>query len=343
MIMSAKKNVLLVGSGGVGTMAAFSLQASGRAEVTAVLRSNYASVKSNGFNIDSVDYGNHKGWKPAKITNTVPDVAAGGLPPFDYIVVATKNCPDIKPAVPEIIAPAVTEGHSVIVLVQNGINIEKPLIEAFPKNIVLSGVSLIGTAEKDHGNIIHDDHDILIVGPFKNPNIASEVALAAAMEFVDIYNTSGKVDCKLDEDVGFVRWRKLVYNASFNPVATITRMDTSRMRLAKTPIDDLIRPAMWEIWNTAKAAGHPLPEDHVEKTIDADPFDVWCKPSMLQDAQKGNFIEYMNIVEEPIKEAERLNVPTPTLKTILGFCRALQWQTREAKGMVTLPAGAPPP
>jgi ketopantoate reductase len=51
----------------------------------------------------------------------------------------------------------------------------------------------------------------------------------------------------------------------------------------------------------------------------------------------------MNIVGEPIKEAERLGVPTPTLKVILGFCRALQWQTMEAKGMVTLPAGAPPP
>ena len=55
--MSVEKNVLLVGSGGVGTMAAFSLEASGRASVTAILRSNYDSVERNGFNIDSIDYG----------------------------------------------------------------------------------------------------------------------------------------------------------------------------------------------------------------------------------------------------------------------------------------------
>lgn len=179
-----------------------------------------------------------------------------------------------------------TKGHTIVVLVQNGLNIEKPLISAFPENIILSGVSLIGTAEKGHGNIIHDDHDVLIVGPFSNPNVLADVALAAAKEFVEIYNASSKVDCELNENVGFVRWRKLVYNACYNPIATITRMDTSRMRIAKTPIDDLVRPAMWEVWNTAKAAGYQLADDQVEKTVEADPFDVWCKPSMLQDAAK---------------------------------------------------------
>lgn len=218
--------------------------------------------------------------------DTVPDVARDGLVPYDFIVVATKNCLDISPTVPEIIAPAVTEAHTVVVLVQNGLNIEKPLISAFPKNIIVSGVSLIGTAEKGHGNIIHDDHDVLIVGPFKNPNVSSEAALAAAKLFVDIYSASGKVSCELNEDVGFVRWRKLIYNACYNPIATIARMDTSRMRLAKTPIDEIVRPAMWEIWNTAEAAGHKLPDDQVEKLVEADPFDVWCKPSMLQDAEK---------------------------------------------------------
>lgn len=64
--MAEKKNVLLVGAGGVGTMAAVSLEASGRASVTAVLRSNFASVNEHGFNIESVDYGALKSWKPAK-------------------------------------------------------------------------------------------------------------------------------------------------------------------------------------------------------------------------------------------------------------------------------------
>lgn len=287
-------------------MGAFTLEAGGLANVTAVLRSNYAAVSANGFNITSLDHGNHKGWKPTagkvlqlillhladhvQVVNAVPSVAQENLPPFDFIVVATKNCPDISPTVSEIIAPAVTEGHSVIVLVQNGLNIEKPLIAAFPKNIILSGVSLIGVAEKGYGEIIHDDHDELIIGPFQNPGVSQEAAVAAAKKFVEIYSASGKVDCPFNEDVAFVRWRKLVYNACFNPITAITRMDTSRMRVFKTPIDDLVRPAMWEIYNTAKAAGVTLPEDIVERTINIDPFEVWCKPSMCQDAQKVGLI-----------------------------------------------------
>ena len=59
-----KYNVLVVGSGGVGTMAAYAMEKSAKSAVTAVLRSNYAAVKRRGFNIDSRDHGNIIGWKP---------------------------------------------------------------------------------------------------------------------------------------------------------------------------------------------------------------------------------------------------------------------------------------
>lgn len=49
--------ILIVGMGGVGTMAACALKTEGRARVTAVLRSNYAVVEEKGFGIDSNQYG----------------------------------------------------------------------------------------------------------------------------------------------------------------------------------------------------------------------------------------------------------------------------------------------
>ena len=59
-------SVLLVGGGGVGTMAAYNLEKGGLATVTAVLRSNYQAVKQGGFNIDSIDHGTIKGWRPTQ-------------------------------------------------------------------------------------------------------------------------------------------------------------------------------------------------------------------------------------------------------------------------------------
>ena len=60
-----KTRVLIVGTGGVGTMSAYALQQGGKAEVTAVIRSNYEAVLKNGISIDSVQYGEGiKGWRP---------------------------------------------------------------------------------------------------------------------------------------------------------------------------------------------------------------------------------------------------------------------------------------
>ncbi len=61
-----KLNICLIGSGGVGTIAAVVLEKSGGANVTAVLRSKYSIVKEKGWDIESVDHGVLTGWKPSR-------------------------------------------------------------------------------------------------------------------------------------------------------------------------------------------------------------------------------------------------------------------------------------
>lgn len=72
--------------------------------------------------------------------------------PFIFIVVTTKNLPDIH-KVEDIIAPTVTK-NSVIVLIQNGIGIEGACIKRFPSSIVMSGVSMI-LSTNNRGKIDH--------------------------------------------------------------------------------------------------------------------------------------------------------------------------------------------
>lgn len=91
------------------------------------------------------------------VRNTIPDVAAEALEPFDFVVVTTKNYADIPPSVAEVIAPAITPGHTAIALLQNGLNIERPVIAAFPDNAVLSGITVIGARENPRGTIKHDN------------------------------------------------------------------------------------------------------------------------------------------------------------------------------------------
>lgn len=344
-------------------MAAYALEKGGKANVTAVLRSNYAAVKEQGgFNINSIEHGEVRSWRPKSskfprlvpayyfqpslshrsVRNAIPDVAAEDLPPYDFVVVTTKNIVDIPPSIANVIAPAVTPGHTTITLLQNGLNIERPVIAAFPSNPVLSGITVIGAREYPRGTIKHDNYDISYIGAFDNPNIPSEVSVAAAKKFVEIYDACPVISCNYDADVPFNRWKKLLYNASYNSVATILRMDTARMRASEHIIDELIRPIMLEIVATAKAKGVKLPLELVEKIITVDLYESFFKPSMCQDIEKGNFIEFENIIGEPLREAERLGVPTPTLKVLYALLKGLQFQVKEAKGLVEVPVKSTP-
>lgn len=189
----------------------------------------------------------------------------------------------------ELVAPALSKDntHTVLVLLQNGLNIEQPFLETHPGTVVLSGVSLIGSAEPASGHIVQNEPDRLLIGGFPHPSIPHQTAAAKAQDFVAMYSAGGKTDCKHSPDVMYDRWRKLVYNACFNPICAITGVDSGRIRLADGGLDGLVRPAMREIVAAAKASANvELEADVVEKVIDTDPIESWAKPSMQQDLEK---------------------------------------------------------
>ncbi|CAH0017375.1 unnamed protein product [Clonostachys rhizophaga] len=329
----SKANVLIIGSGGVGTMAAYALEIGGRAEVTAVLRSNFEAVVQKGFDIDSLEHGHDiKGWRPTHIRRTIPNVAEEELPAFDYIVVTTKNIPEVPPSVEDLIAPAVTPGKTAIVLSQNGLNIERPIISRFSTSPIISSISLINVAETSHGTILHDDNDVQFIGPFISP-VKPEIVERAAKEYISLYNACGILRIEYEHDVQFTRWQKLVYNSSYNTVSAALQMDTIRMRKSMHVIDELVRPIMLEIVAAAKAAGYELPHDIVQKKILNDPIDVEVRPSMMQDVSKGNFIEIENIVHQPLLEGTSRGVPMPTLQTVYYILKGFQRKTMEKRGL----------
>ena len=111
---------------------------------------------------------------------------------------------------------------------------------------------------------------------------------------------------------------------------------------------------MKEIVAAAKAAADVVLEDDVvEKVIATDPLESWAKPSMLQDLEKvckppscvagtepkqGNFIEFENLLGEPLREGRKACVPMPTLEVLYQLARVVQWRTKEAKDLVTASA-----
>ncbi|KAI9044807.1 ketopantoate reductase family protein [Aspergillus affinis] len=327
----AKSRVLLVGSGGIGTVAALNLEAGNWADVTSVLRSNHAAVLQKGFTIESCDHGTVTNWRP---TQSIPDpfMPCHPSPPFDYIVCCTKNIPDVPPSLCELIAPAVTPGQTVIVLVQNGINIERPLTTQFPNNLVLSGVSRTDAHEIAPAVIHHKQTDSLDVGPFPHPSIPVAQQEHVAREFVRIYSAGGKTNCRYDASVALNRWRKLVYNACLNPICALTGLDTGTLQLDDRSMQTLVKPAMREVIQVAAALGHHLPDDIIETTIASNPVERRISPSMLVDLRKGNLIEHENLLGEVVREADAIGLSVPTLTLLYNLCCAVQLRTKQSRG-----------
>ncbi|OGM41616.1 hypothetical protein ABOM_009748 [Aspergillus bombycis] len=336
-MINPKANILLIGSGGVGTIAALNLEAGNLAQVTAVLRSNYQAVTSNGFNITSCDHGALKGWKPTTITNRIPETTPES-PRYDYIVCTTKVITDCPPLTADLIKPAVTPAHTVIVLIQNGLNIEKPYFAAFPENIVLSGISMIDSHEVAPGVIEHGSADDLVISAFRNPNLDCTVEVAAAERFVRLYSAAGKTKCILGLDVAYSRWRKLIFNACLNSICALTGLDTGRIRLAGDAVEMLVRPAMEEIRAAAGSVGVDLPEEVCEEVIGAYPVTMYLPPSMLEDVWKGNLIEVESIVGEPLRVGRANGVSMPTLSVLYYLLKGVQWRTKEKRGLIEIPA-----
>lgn len=330
----AQLNVLIIGSGGVGAIAALALTTNGKSETTLVVRSAYDKVLKDGFTIRSATYGNINNWHPTHVSRSVEDaVKLNG--PFDYVVVTTKNIPDGPQPCEEIVRPAIFPGRTTIVLIQNGINIEVPMIREFPTNHILSGISLIGST--NHDCVIHNPgKDVISLSPFHNPNVDFEVSMEKAREFISIYQNSDDSVNKitLEDDVVAARWQKLVYNSVFNTICAVADMDVNRCQINGAS-QTLFGPAMDEVIAIA-ASEDVIIDSNIKSNYLHIGDGYFYTPSMLVDARKNQIFEIETILGNPLAIAKKNGVATPVLTLVYHFLKMKQFYVMERSGKIKI-------
>ena len=331
----SKPNVLLIGTGGVGTIVAYGIYYVGKANIDVVVRRDYEKVKNAGWNIHSVDYGEIEHWKPHNVFESVEEAAKTGKI-YDFIVIATKNLPDIV-RVEDLSAPVITPEETAVVLMQNGFDLGRPFVEKYPKNVCISGVSHIGS-HNHNGVITQTQKDKSLISYFENPNLSKEAQEGKTMEFISLYQNE-KIDCTYFPDAKWYRYRKLVYNASLNTVAALTGVDTGRLQLSGG-LEAVSIPAMREVIAIAKADGVDLPKDVINLVVHSDDGD-WFEPSMLVDAKKGNPIELEVILGNLLTVAKELKVDTPVLSVVYELLKVVQFRLKEGCNIVSVPEERP--
>lgn len=290
--------VLVVGTGAIGGYYGAQL-AKGGARVSTTHRSDFDTVRQHGIQIDSIHGPHH--FTPERVLRQVTDYAA--FP--DYLVVGLKVLEEI--ATVEMIRPVVGPATTILLL-QNGVEIEDPIAQAFPDNELLSGLAFICVSRIAPGQIRHTCYGHLTMGRF--PHGPSPAAERLAHHF-----RAAGIPCSITETIARDRWKKLVWNAAFNPLSVLTQATTQEI-LAHPPSAQLVRQIMEEVCLVATAAGHPIDERVIQKNLDATKRMKPYKTSMLIDYLQKRSMEVEAILGNPIRCAERLQIDLPHMRTL---------------------------
>ncbi len=299
-----KPHALIIGAGAIGSFYGAILKRAG-CTVSAVVRSEYDAVKAHGFRFES-PLGDIS-WKPDYLykDGDRPDSTP------DYVILATKVLPGSDRAA--LVRPWVGEGTN-IVLIQNGLDIERELADAFPDNPIISCLAFIAVSRVAPGEIKHNAYGRLVMGRY--PSGLDDHCQALRDLFVE-----GGIDIKLTEEVVRERWLKCVWNTPFNPLSVLANGADTYTMLDTPGGEKLVREMMEEVIAAAEADGHPLPPQIIDSNIEGTRKMPAYKNSMALDYLNDRPIELDAILGNVVAIAQQHGVPVPRLETMLAALR----------------------
>lgn len=291
--------VLVVGTGAIGSFYGGKLHQAG-AEVSTLCRSDYDKVKNEGIHITSVlgDFN----FMPHEVVKNIEDYSSTP----DYLLITTKVLPGID--IKKLIKSRVGK-ETAIVLIQNGINIEEPIKEAFPENELISGLAFICVSRTCPGQIFHQDYGRLTIGNY--PQGLTDKTRHLQRLFID----SG-LECVGDDNITKSRWIKLVWNAPFNPISVIGGGIDTKTILENEESLKLVSDVMKEVVSIAHESGYELPQSLIQKNIE-DTFKMKpYKTSMLLDYENKRPLEVEVILGNTVRIARKLRICVPKLESL---------------------------
>ena len=299
--------ILILGAGSVGLYFGGRLAQSG-AEVSVVARSDYETALRSGYDVSSIAGDFH--FSPHLVLKSAADYPGTA----DYVILTTKVLPTVDRVA--LLRPAIRSKDTVIVLIQNGIEIEEEIKSAFPENELLSTIAYIGASRPAPGKVLHQGSGVLQMGVYPRGVSPALKRLAAAF-------AAARVKCEMMEDIVFTRWNKLLWNLPYNPVSVLAGGATTARMSCRDELEKLCFDLMCEVIRVANAAGvkltEPLAEKQLEFTRNFPPY----KTSMLQDYEAGRALEVEAILGNTLRVARKYRVEVPRIECCYALLKSV--------------------
>lgn len=299
--------ICVVGCGAVGSLFAANLATLGDAEVWAfdLNAAHIEAIKKNGLQL--VGAGEVHGFP-----NATTDPAA--LPPCDYGIVATKA----MHADAAISATAHAFRDGAVASVMNGVGNEETLAAHVPR--VIRGTTFPAGKLLEPGIVQWDVRGDTTFGPFE----PAPLPLARIEPLADACTRAG-MPTQAVLDARPSQWRKVIFNASTNPIGALTGLTHGRV-CERPDLRALVSGLVDEGKAVAAAQGIVLDADPEELIDHAARPDVAYghKASMLQDveARRPTEVDFLN--GGIARFGRELGVPTPLHDTITALIKGME-------------------
>ncbi len=314
MNSTSNRSYAILGTGALGGYYGACLQGAGL-DVHFLLRSDYEHVKEHGLIVESPD-----GDFTLPHVKAYQDVAK--MPACDVVVVALKTTQNHL--LPEML-PSVVKDEGVVLVLQNGLNIEEDVARIVGAQRVIGGLCFLCSNKVEQGHIRHLDYKEIKLGEY-TPNYQPGGITERMRQIAGDFERAG-IPIQLAEDLLLVRWQKLVWNIPYNGLSVVLNATTDEL-MADEDARSLVEQLMSEVVAGAAAAGRIIPAHVIQQMLDHTEKMTPYRTSMKVDYDEKRPLEVEAIVGNPLRSAIAAGANVPLISMLYHQLKFLDAKNR---------------
>lgn len=297
-------SIAVIGAGAVGGYYGARLARAGH-DVRFLCRSDLEAVRRHGLRVFSKD-GDF----------VLPQVQAVGSPEelgtVDWVICSLKATA-IEDAC-DLVAPCLGPETRIVALM-NGLGIEQRFAEWFGPARVFGGMAFVCINRGEPGVIHHLDYGRVSIGhALDDPSETDRLR--------DLLE-SGEIEVAVAPNLRYARWEKLCWNVPFNGlsvagggIGTRTILDSPLLRkTAERTMSEVVRAGNADLEAMGSSARLD-PDEVIPRMFALTETMGDYRTSMVIDYVMGRALESEAILGNPVRRAETLAVPVPTMSTL---------------------------